>query len=74
LHYCYINQACGDISHTIGPFKIQFNTNEYFSVDADTFAYQFSDVLPGMQTTTTKCVFGVMRSDLATKNNEFILG
>ncbi|CDW86019.1 eukaryotic aspartyl protease family protein [Stylonychia lemnae] len=71
LNFCFINQTCQEISHTIGPFKIQFSTNEYFSVESDEFTYNGKDFGPYYE---NQCVFGVMSSELATKNNEFILG
>jgi hypothetical protein len=38
--YCYYDTAeCGDISTVVGPIKLQFDSDDYFSVEPHQFMY-----------------------------------
>eukprot|EP00347_Sterkiella_histriomuscorum_P014759 403359643 len=68
---CSIKQSCEFIASEIGPFKLQFNSNDYFSVEPEQFMYEGAQFGPEY---AGNCIFGVMSSDEATSTGTFILG
>ena len=52
--FCFINMGCSDVAQLIGPFKLQFDSLEYFSIEPETYLFDGEEFgLPG------QCVFGV---------------
>jgi len=53
--FCFVkNASCNDIEDLVGPFKLQFNSYEYFSVMPNSYLVDGVNLgHPGM------CIFGI---------------
>ena len=69
--YCYVNSSCAEVSHEIGPFKLQFDELAYFSVEPDFYMYDGALFDPAYK---DMCVFGVMANPDPKVKDTYVLG
>jgi hypothetical protein len=69
-NYCFMkNTTCKDLADLIGPFKIQFGSYDYFSIEPDTYLFDGSEF-----DHDNVCVFGVLPHPDPKDNDKYILG
>ena len=67
--FCFIKMSCSGVAQLIGPFKLQFNTHEYFTVEPQSYLFDGEEFeLPGA------CVFGVFAHADYELSDRYILG